>query len=181
MKQASSEKKRFPLNIIDILVILLLVAVVVIVVKKVTAVKTQQAAAGSSSRPAIFIAPDALDHGRFNVRFEAVAEDLDPAFAETVKASVEQDANRIENAFTMQDAYITQVTLEASEKDGAELVTLRFFVEAYINYGDYNTMVEGVPNPNFGSQDLRLGKNYVLKTMRIELDTVITALEVVND
>lgn len=185
MKKTSSEKKRFPLNIIDVLVLLLLVAVAVIVLKKVTAVKTHQVVQSDPASVAdVYKDPAELDHDHFNVLFEAVADKLDPAFAETLKHSVEQNANRINNSFSMQDAYITRVELEPClSETGEELagcVNLHFYIEAYIHYGDYYTNADGNFNPNLGSQDLRIGKAYMLKTMEIELSTVIVAMEVRN-
>lgn len=178
--------KRAKFNIIDILIVLLLIAVIVIVVTGVTAArKTAQAetpvtAAPIAGPPAEF-AP--------NLRFEVVACGLEPELAEKIAAAEE---NRIYNGFQLCDAYIVSAVVEPStvtdtSGDAARQIddpahrNVRFTVEAQLHASDYYTTISGNRNAYLGSQEVRLGKAYTLKTMTVEVLTTVTGLEWIAD
>ena len=187
MKEQTAGSKRFRFNVIDVLVLLVLAAVVFIIVTKAGAAK-QQAAASSSAETAAAVS---LQPGDItpNVRFEVLAENVRKDAAASILAGVQQ-ANRINNNYRLLSAYISaEPVIEpcyvyAVGADGAlqsaedpDHVNLRFTVDAYISKSDYYTSVDGNFSLCLGSQDLRLGKSYTLKTMTIELATTIVALE----
>ena len=166
------EKKRFHFNVIDVLVILVIAALAAVLILKRSAVK-QQAAAESS------VAAEAISGvcEKPNLRYTVISEPLEPEFADAVIDTL-NEANRIHNAGKLQDAYITGHSVDAPDEDG--LVRVRFTVEAVEPFGDYYTIVDGNQSPHLGGQDIRVGRGYTLKTMRLELSTTILALEVLE-
>ena len=190
MKDKQSGGKRLHFNIIDVLVLLLLVAVVVILVIKIGAVKAQQdadakpAAVASVSGPSEDFVPE--------FRFDVVAAGLDNALAAQLAADAEA-ANRIYNSYRLRGAYITEVAVTPSRmtvlsSDGTPVAVddplhsdVRFTVEASTADEEYYTDVDGNFNTYLGSQEIRVGKQYTLKTMTVEVNTMIVSMEVLAD
>lgn len=153
------------LNIIDILVILVVVAAVALVgYKALTSVSGETTV-------------DVETQDEPNVRFVVRCEDLSQRLADNVISELENgtynvkgetvSACRIYNSGTLLDATIVSWDiLEGSEPD---TVTLDVTVEANA------TNTSGAFTLQY--QDLRLGKEYVLKTMAIELTGYTIALE----
>lgn len=178
--------KRIKLNIIDILLLVLLIAIVVIIVTGITAAKRS-----AQAEVPVSIAPVSGPPADFapNLRFEAVAYGLEPDLAERI---ADDPANRIYNGFKLCDAYITKAVVEPAFTtvviDGAAQLAedpayrnVRFTVEAQLSPTDYYTMISGNLNAYLGSQEVRLGKGYTLKTMTVEVLTTITDMELTHD
>lgn len=187
MKEKTTEKKKLRLNIIDVIVILLLVAVVVVGAIKLADVRAEQARANdaSDSEPISGPPEDFVP----NVRFEVLAEGVSREVAETV---VNDPNNRLCNSFRLLNAYIVSAELEPCmetvlaadgtlvEAENPARANIRFVIDAYVMLGDYYTIVNGNFNTYLGSQDLRIGKQYIVKTMTVEVTGITTALQVLE-
>lgn len=181
MKEKQTETRRFRFNIIDVLVIAVLVAVAVILVIKVQAMKAERDA--NSTNVVLPISGPVEDFVP-NMEFEALAEGLPRDVAEKIVADT---SNRVYNSTKLLDAYVTEATLEpyyitAVSEDGTaytvedpQYANVRFVVQA--SSTDATSNVFGNFNPILGSQEIRMGKNYTLKTMSYELVTTITRVE----
>lgn len=190
MKDKQSGGKRLHFNIIDVLVLLLLVAVVVILVTKIGAVTGQQSANTNSPSAAPVSGPSADFVPEF--RFEAVATRLDNDLAAQLAADAKA-ANRLYNNYRLCNAYITEVTVTPSRmtvqnSDGTPVAVddplhsdVCFRVEASTVGEDQYASVDGNFNTFLGSYEIRVGKQYPLKTMTVELNTVIVSMEVLAD
>ena len=175
--------KRFHWNIIDLLVLLLLAAIVVLVVVKLVSAGTQKAA-DPGTEPASISGPPAEFEA--NLRFECLAEGVESELARRI---AENPVNRIYNGYKLCDGYIVKIVTEpcyltlagengtALQIEDPDRVNLRFTVEAVVRDSDPYSSISGNFNAILGSQEIRVGKAYTLKSMAIELQTTITALE----
>ena len=182
MNEKASEK-RFRFNLVDLLVLLLLAVIVVLIVVNLISAGAKNRAEKVVEQAAISGPPADF---RPNLRFEVLAEGLD---AELARRIAEEPDNRIYNGYKLCDAYIVKavtepcmVTLldssgEARSVEDPDRLNVRFTVEGLVKEGDAYSSIAGNFNAYLGTQEIRLGKPYTLKTMSIELQTVVTALE----
>lgn len=194
-KEAQAKGKVFgKLNIIDFFLILLLVAVVVVVVFKLAGPalanlnsenieeSTEETSALIGGAPASFKA---------NVVFETVRYGYPRQAAEAVAATT---GLRLFNSNQYLDAYITDIQIEPCYTVGVDangkavnvedpsLCNLRFCVSGYIDKEVPNIMIGGNMNTVLGTQELRIGKPYIVKTFTIEVgDTIVDKLETFPD
>ena len=177
MEQKNTEKKRYRFNIIDLLVLVVLIGLVVLLVVSIgNSYRNQKEKDLKEAEDALPVSGPPADF-EWNLRYEVLSEEMDEALAKTVVEEGLRE-NRINNAYRMQNAYITDAVIEPAEEGK---VAVRFQVLAYVNFGDYYTSVDGNFNPYVGSFDIRIGKPYTLKTMTIEVAGVITDLEVLRE
>ena len=179
------EQKRYHFNIIDALVLVLVLALAAFVVLRVLRPGSRDPAPVETeaiSGPDASFAP--------NLRFECTAYGLEPALAERI---TREPANRIYNSYKLYDAYIVDAAIEPAltvlaGPDGQALsaedptkVHLRLTVEAYVDPQTLNAQIGGNFNALVGTQEVRLGKPYTLKTMTVELPTTVTQLEILEN
>lgn len=153
------------LNIIDILILLVVVVAIALVGYKLV---FSTGDADSTS-----VEEQAEPNVRFTVRCEELPADLyDHVITELengtyVVKGMDVSGCRIYNSGTLLDAYVT--SWDGSAEREADTMTLNVTVEARA------TLTGGAYTLQY--QDLRLGKEYVLKTLGIELTGTIVALE----
>lgn len=162
-----SEKKR-KLNVIDVIVIVILVAALAFGAYKLLG------AAGGGAGESEGMKPDALTEP--NIRFTVLCEDLDPALAENVVAALAEEPvvidgtevamARIYNSNQLLDAQI--VSCEAGEgEEGTTSLRLTVEANATVTSGTYALLW----------QEIRIGKEYIVKTLNIEISGVIQSME----
>lgn len=162
--------KNKKLNVIDYLILAVLVAAVALVGVKL--LKNRSAADGETIQEAT----KSDDGDAVSLRFTVLCPDLDPQLAQEVQKELaapdyeingkEISTGRIFNSNVILDGEVTDCTAEETEEG---LVSLRITVEAEPTYaaGTYT----------LGWQELRLGKEYTLKTLGLELLGSIVAME----
>ena len=159
--------KKFRLNIIDILVILILIAAVVFVIVK------PLGNAGDASKIEI---EEVDEQDGTKIRFTVMCEDLDPILAQNAMDSLSAppaifgdktvEMTRLYNSNQLLAGKV--VSFEAV--DGTEgKVTLLLSIEANATESQCSYSVLW--------QEIRIGKDYIVKTVGIELEGVIRSLE----
>ena len=157
-----SEKKR-KLNIIDVIVIVILVAALAFAAYKLLNRGSEELGdADALSTP--------------NIRFTVLCNDLDPTMAENILSSLSGapmsiggstvEMTRLYNSNKLVDAQV----VEFSAVDGAEGTTdLLLTVEANATAtpGAYSVV----------TQEIRIGKDYIVKTIGVEITGQILSLE----
>lgn len=181
----ANEKPRFRFNIIDVLVVLLLIGLIVLLVTRKAPAQTAPAQEPAPAAEAVATSGPPADFAP-NLRFTAVAYGLDNALAEKIAADPQ---NRIYNGYQLYNAYIVSSevvpsTLTQIGDDGDPVSCedplhsdVIFVVEACLGSGDPYVNISGNFNACLGSQEVRLGKLYTLKTLSIELATTVIAME----
>ncbi|MDR0890464.1 MAG: DUF4330 domain-containing protein [Oscillospiraceae bacterium] len=164
MKFFGNKGKLFgKLNIIDLILLLLVIAVVAFMGYKLL---------GGSQETAT---SDALPNPNF--RFAVLCEKLPLQVAQSVlknagpqaEETIFDEPSRIFNVNQLYDAQIT--TIEVQEREDG--------------YVDLLITIEGVPTKSdigysLGLQEIRIGKEYTVKTQTIELEGTIIATEVLD-
>lgn len=172
---------------IDVIVILLLIAVIAFFVVRGVSVY----------RAAQVLEVENKDQNR-NARM--MPEDFTPNLRVTLicRSVKSTDADRICRAqylrlyhnFFLLDAYVSSIvqqpcilrTVSSSGKEllveSEDLVDLCFTVDAQVDLSNPDSVIDGNFNPLIGSQELRIGKQYTLKTMELELSTTVTDMEI---
>ena len=155
--------KNKKLNIIDYIILLVVVAALALVGYKF--IKSRSDNAIDADVPM----------STASVRFSVLCQELDPELAENIAAElsageyeidgVQVSSCRIYNSGKLMDAMI--IDWETEEKDGN--LEMRFTVEAS------PTLASGVYT--LGWQEIRLGKDYNLKTLGVEIDGSIVGVE----
>ncbi len=181
MKQTQSNErapKRF--NIVDVIILVLVVALVAGAVWKLTSASTS-ANENAAAQDAIQHF-DESPHMRFTVVCTGVLKDA----AEKIAAS---DDLQLFNGDQDLAAYITSCTVRDSQYDitgddgmhfnftNPDTCVVTFVAEGYF---DRDTATKDKAY-QLGSQQLRIGKNYIMKTKSFEVNGYITAMEVVNE
>ena len=136
------------LNLIDLLVIVLVLAVVFVAVWKLGGSKAAEAA--TSEKHTL----------EYTVLFEDVPADVCD-FAAT------QEGVQLTNSGKLLDAHIVSTTAEQVEN---RHFTLRVTVQADATYSGYVYKV--------GSQEVRVGYEYIVKTSEFEMTVIISGMEV---
>lgn len=190
MKLEDQKKPRKRINIIDVIVIVLLLAAVGFLVfrgislyqaTQVLEVENKDTKKNARAMPEDFTP---------NLRVTLVCKDVDRDLAERIEAA---EFLRLYNTFSLLDAYISDIELKPSElvavnAQGKTVITrsktkvdITFTVDAQVDLVNPDSVIEGNFNPMIGSAEMRVGKNYVLKTMEIEVSTQITDVEILYD
>ena len=153
------------LNIIDILILLVLVAAIAFAVVKVVG---RSGADGAD-------AADALSEP--NLRFEMTTDELSKTLADSIQTAltagktkvgnVEAEAGRIYNGDKLIDACVTKVTAEPGETDGSYVLHITVEAKATPSSGHYSV----------GTQEVRIGRDYTVKTVDIEMLGTVSAME----
>lgn len=138
------------LNLIDLLVILILIAVVFVAVWKLGLGK----------------AADAVVSPKQTVTFDVTFADTPESVCDFAHS---QSGEKLVNNGKTLEASVVEVT--TAEKETGE-TDLTVTVEAECTYSDYVYKV--------GTQEVRVGYEYILKTGRFEMTGVITDMEVQN-
>ena len=157
-----SEKSR-KLNIIDILVIVILVAAVAFAAYKLLNRGDESLA-------------DANALGEPNIRFTVLCDDVDPALAENILSSLSGEPmsiggstvemTRLYNSNKLVDAQV--VSYEAVPgTEGTSDLLLTVEANATATPGAYSVV----------TQEIRIGKAYIVKTIGIETEGVILSME----
>jgi len=160
MKQTNMKKK---FNIIDVIVIVLLVGALAFV-----GYKLMNRGSGTLG--------DANALSKPNIRFTVLCNDVDPTMADSVVKSLEAgpmdiggttvESTRLYNSNKLVDAQVVEWTVE----DGAEgTKDIRLTVEANATAtpGAYSVV----------TQEIRIGKDYIVKTIGVEVTGQILSLE----
>ena len=160
-------------NIIDVIVVLILIAAIVFAVVHFTSKSDDMDENAATEAEDL----QRMHHIRFTVFFKEVPSDL----AESVIASLEGDdikindttvsPTRISNSRKLVPAEAT--SWETSACGSANRVDLRITVEGRAE--DHESYYQ------LGTQELRLGRDYIFKTLAVEVEGVITQMEVLSD
>lgn len=172
MKIIKNGKLFGKLNIIDLLILLVVIAAAVFLILRFTG--------GEQETP---VEDTTLSEPNF--RYTVVCEDVPLALADSVVSAVNAapyemqidegepvsvNPRQIYNGSKMIDAEIISVEiLPAYEETDGQLVNLSFVVEA--------TATSTSAAYQVGSQEVRLGKGHIVKTVDIELTGTVTAME----
>lgn len=165
------KKTRIKLNVIDFAVIAVVLAAVAFLIVRGVGVRQnsknapETAVENACTAPAGF-APD--------LRVQMVLEDISSDLGERIASS---QYRRLYNSFTLLDAYITDVTVQPRE-DGR--VDVWFVVEAATDFDQPDMMIGGNCNAMIGTHEVRIGNEYILKTMDIQVNAIVTDMEFVN-
>lgn len=156
------------INIIDLLVL-----IVVIIVAIVLGIRLL----GKSN-----YLPTAENQGA-TIEYVARVSRMDPAAYEAVKAHIDSGENQLMASGEMLDAYITGMTVAPNvgvieTADGRRLeVEDPYYVDVYF------TIRANVANPItrlIGTQEVRVGKNHLVKTVGIEFNGLIITCDIVS-
>ena len=160
-------------NIIDIIVVLLLIAVIVFAVVHFTGKNKEE--------DSETLAPENEELQEPDLRFTVFCENVPADLAENMEASVngdpirvdgrDIDARRLNNNREMIPARITDIRMEAGEKEGCRNVRFTVEAAAKLYKGAYQ----------IGTQEVRLGKEYLLKTLVIEVPGIVTEMEAIGE
>lgn len=160
-------------NIIDIIVALVLIVAIVFAVVHFVGKRRDQASEEKVQEIEEVSRPDF----RFNVICEDVPADLARNIKESVSSKTVQigeetaDAARIYNNRKLIPAWITDCSAAPGKDETC--MDLSFTVEACakIHQGAYVV----------GMQEVRLGKEYILKTLMVEVSGVVTGMEAIGE
>lgn len=159
--------KRF--NWVDVVIVLVLVAALAVVGVKALPDKPAEVVSED---------PTASEPVQFepNLRIEILCTELTPELADNAIDSlqsapwdmedIEGDMTQVFNSYKLEDAYFVAWEKEESDEEG--LVDLRLTMEA-----------NAVPSRgcySIGTQEIRIGKSYIAKTMGIEIVGTIVAV-----
>ncbi len=159
--------KNGKLNLVDLVIVLVLVAAVVFVALRFFSDKTETL--GSENT---LSAP--------NLRFDVVCEDVAPELKDNLILALSGETQniggntvamtRLFNSNKLVDAQIVE-TADTANEDGT--VNVRFTVEAaaVISNGAYSV----------GTQEVRVGKEFNVKTLNIEIKGVVFAMEKLDE
>ena len=136
------------LNLIDLLVIVLILAVVFVAVWKLGGSKAAEAATSEKHEL------------KYTVLFEDVPADV-------CDFAAAQEGAQLTNSGKLIDAYIVSAAAEQAENGH---FTLRVTVSADATYSGYVYKV--------GSQEVRVGYEYIVKTSEFEMTGIISGMEV---
>lgn len=160
-------------NIIDIIVVVILIAAIVFAVVHFTSKSDDEAIDATLGREEL----EQLPHIRFTVYFEKIPSDL----AESVTASLEGDDIMVDGAAVSPTRISNNRKLVPAE-------AMSWETSACESAGrvDFRITVEGRAEDmgkfyRLGTQELRLGKDYIFKTLATELTGVITQMEVLSE
>lgn len=187
---SEQKKQRKKLNIIDLIIILLLLAAVVFLVSR--GIRSYRAAQilEVEKNDQIQNACRMPEDFQPNLRVELVYKNVERTEAERITKA---EYLRLYNSYVLLDAYITEMRLQPSvlrsvDRDGKEvcaesasLVDIRFTVDAQVDLSNPDSVIDGNFNPLIGSQELRIGKQYILKTMEIEIAVLVTDMEILYE
>jgi len=168
MKMIDENGKLFKkFNLVDAIVVLLVVVVIAALGWKM--VSAGFAAAEERKEAALAEAYDTSPH----LMFEVVCVDLPEVVAESFAKQMElpEEDRQIMNGGELVKAYITDFRYEPNEKDS--LCTGYFTCEAALKEE------EGIYS--VGTQEIRIGKSYIVKTYEIETSGYISSMEVVGN
>ena len=167
MKLLDDKGKLFgKVNIIDLLVVLVLIAGVAAVAWKL----------GGSA------VTDAINSNAATIRYEVVCSNVDPA---TCDFAVSHVGGQLMSNGDLLDGYITDCVIEPHtemvlDADGnpkqvedPEVHDLRFTIETKVSQAANAYAV--------GSQEVRVGKSHIVKTVELEINGYITSIEMVDD
>ena len=151
------------LNVIDIIVILILIAALAFAAYKLLGPDTEALDAnGSLSSP--------------NIRFQVLCEDIPAELADSIVSSLSSEAtvidgvvaptNRMYNSNKLVDAQITAWDIQADGEGRADLY-LTVEAAATVTGGAYSIV----------TQEVRLAKEYIVKTVDVEITGVIFSME----
>lgn len=185
MKKRILHEKR--LNIIDIIVLLLLAAIVVFLVirgiglyRAAQVLEVERAERNGNAR----LMPEDFQP---NLRVVLVCRQVKNAEAERIGQA---EFRRLYNNYSLLDAYISDIRIEPSmlhtvNAAGKELETksdaysdIVFTIDAQVDLANPDSVIDGNFNPLIGNQELRIGKQYILKTMELEITTAVTDMEI---
>lgn len=153
------------LNIIDIILILIVVAALAFVA--VRFVFNGSDAEASGSEPSN-ITP--------NITFTVSCKEVDATLARSILDSLEDGemnykgeavtTTRIYNSHKLYDAYLTQWNYDKA----TEMLTLTVEAHAELDEGSYTV----------GTQEIRLGKEFSVKTLSVEITGYVSSMEIVQ-
>ena len=160
MKQ-SDKKRRF--NIIDVIVIVILVGALAFAgYKLMNRGSDALGDANALSKP--------------NIRFTVLCNDLDPVLAESMIASLEEgpmdiggttvESTRLYNSNKLVDAQVVEWSIEDGA-EGTKDVRLTVEANATATPGAFSVV----------TQEIRIGKDYIVKTIGMEITGQILSLE----
>ena len=166
------KEKRIKLNVIDYIVLAIVLAAVVFLLVRGLGLgqssKTEPdiATENACAAPADF-SPD--------LRVQMVLEDVSSELAERIAAS---QYRRLYNSFTLLNAYITDITLQPREDGRTDVL---FQVEAVTDFNQPDTVIGGNRNAMIGAYEIRVGNEYTLKTMDIQVKVIVTDMELLYE
>lgn len=185
LKERKTKGKR--LNIIDIFVLLLLAAIVVFLVirgiglyRAAQVLEVESAERNENAR----LMPENF---KPNLRVVLVCRQVENAEAERIGQA---EFRRLYNNYSLLNAYISDIRVQPSvlhtvNAAGKELETqsdvlsdIVFTIDAQVDLANPDSVIDGNFNPLIGSQELRIGKQYILKTMELEITTTVTDMEI---
>lgn len=164
-------KARLKLNIVDIAVLIVLAAAIVFLLVRVLGQNSRKADAGSACDNACTVPADYSP----NLRAQMLLEDVSPELAARISAT---EYRRIYNNFTLLDAYITDISVQQREDGRADIL---FEVAARVDTEKPDAMIDGNFNPIIGDREVRVGCEYILKTLDIQLNVIVTDLEILYE
>lgn len=170
MKLVDEKGKLFgKFNLVDFIVILLVVCIVAAVIWKVADAKI------TASQEAAELDASSFENAP-HLTFSVVCRDVLPEVAEACAAERPQEEQQIMNGSDPVEAFITDCTYTAQQDPNGQdtgLCQVTFTMEASINEKDGIYKV--------GTQEIRIGKSYIVKTYNIELSGTIIAMEAVDE
>ena len=167
MKILDSKGKLFgKINLVDCLVVLVILAVVIAAALKLTGSSVSDLTSGSNA---------------VTIRYEVLCPKIDPT---TSDYAVTEIGKQLMNSCEMIDAYITDCVIEphiepVEAADGTlhyvedtTVHDLRFTIDANVQF---------VGNAySVGTQELRVGKSHIVKTVGLEVNGTILSMEEVT-
>jgi len=155
------------INLIDLIVIVVLILIVAAVVWKVAGNRIQSAVDNMGSVP--------------TVRYEVVCANVDP---DTCATAVAHIGDQLMSNGKMMNAHITNCVVEPYYTVAADAEGNAVQLESPIAKNLRFTIEAKVPLTNnayaVGTQELRVGKSHIVKTVLLEINGTITAMEVVK-
>ena len=185
LKERKTKGKR--LNIVDILVLLLLAAIVVFLVirgiglyRAAQVLEVESAERNENAR----LMPEDF---KPNLRVVLVCRQVENSEAERIGQA---EFRRLYNNYSLLNAYVSDIQIQPSvlhtvNAAGKELETksdvlsdIVFTVDAQVDLANPDSVIDGNFNPLIGNQELRIGKQYILKTMELEITATVTDMEI---
>ena len=160
-------------NIIDIIIVVILIAAIVFAVVHFATKSNDLEDDTATESEAIELMP----HVRFTVSFKELPADL----AENTIAALEGED------ITVGDTKVSPARISNDRKlVPAEAVSWKATACGSVNRMDLQITIEGRAEDmesyyRMGTQELRLGRDYIFKTLTVELRGVITQMEVLSE
>lgn len=162
MKQSGKSKK---LNVVDYIIIAVLVAAVALVCVRLISKHNDTT-------------PEVEEPSEPNMRFTVMVPEVDPDLAANIEASLDSDPMEVEDEeepidmtqiFNSNKYFAAHIVSHETKPDKDDTVALYFTIEAATEATNGVHLV--------GTQEVRIGKGYIVKTLGIEITGLVTSLE----